>query len=45
MKKYLARSLKGKLSLSEIEEKVSLMRDYVDVFSKLDAGYTKYVRS
>merc|ERR1719192_3235021 len=42
LKKYLARSLKGKLTLEEIEEKVSLMKDYVEVFSTIDPGYTKW---
>ena len=41
LKKYLARSLKGKLTIEEIEEKVGLMKDYVDVFSRIDPGYTK----
>ena len=42
LKKYLARSLKGKLTIEKIEEKVRLMKDYVEVFSTIDPGFTKY---
>ena len=33
--------MKGRLTLEEVCEKVSLMKDYVEVFSKVDPGYTR----
>ena len=41
LKHCLAYSLRGQLTLSEVEEKVKLQEEYMNVFKIVDPGFTK----
>lgn len=42
LKKYLAESMKGALSIDKIRKKVDLLTEYIKIFEKVDKGYTKW---
>jgi hypothetical protein len=36
--------LQGQLSLSQVERKVNLLQEFINIFAKLDPGLTKLVQ-
>jgi len=42
LKKYLAISMKGQLTYDEVEEKIALQEEFMDLYEKVDPGYTKW---
>ena len=41
LKKYLAESIKGSITLDQIRRKLNLMKDYLKTFEIIDEGLTK----
>lgn len=42
LKKYLAMSMTGTLSFAEIEEKIDLQQQFIDIYEVVDPGLTKW---
>ena len=41
IKKYLARAMRGKMTKEQIRRKHDLMKEFMDVFTIVDPGYSK----